>query len=768
MPLNTWVHLAGVYDGAQLRLYRNGTEVATTAAPGALKQCTGNAAALTAIGSHSDGSQMFFGGRIDQVRIYVRGLPAAEVRGVYDEAPVLHLRLDEAYGATQFADESDNGNDGACVSGSGGDTCPVTGEGVHGQLGLAALFDGADDEILAPDAATLRAGEFTVGAWVLPARINPTAPQEIIVRSASEVGGEIGPQPTLHANYRLYLKPNTLIPVAEFDAGCTDTVRRVTSQVSLIKDHWNHVMASFDGSRLVLYVNGAEQARLSGLTGSQACAETGWPFHIGGFSIPAGSTRDWSNPFSGRIDEVTLYNRGLREDEVERLFADQMSWVEERQSNNILVDGDVPECEVASPETYLPAEGMQLLAAARDETSGIDSMEFAFCKSAGACTPGNWAPADACTASNGAILNDGTWCPYFEPAGEGRYIAQGAGDRPGRQPGGVGRDRGLRGQHAAHDHRAGGRDALRCPTGDRPGQRVVRQPVRHGDRPRARGRLTGQRRGHEHGQSDAARRERRRSGPGNPICRRDGQRLVGGLHLHRKRTQRPVHAARRGRRWDRQPVAVGRRTARGPSHDVRGRGADRRHPAWDESRRQSQHAGRTDGRSSAAGGASGISAAADPAGSLMNGSATLSGAVTEHPVDVEVTWTTPDGLGDQVGVTIGCNGMDLLSIAAGQFISATQTLRWQGQVDRGAACQVSITGSAAALVTGEARVCRSSVGSWAAGPGGMSFTADAALCGAQAAVAGVAGAQVGFVATFPGSPFFNETLSGPDRLPAPV
>ncbi len=417
VPLNTWVHLAGVYDGAQLRLYRNGTEVATVAAAGALKQCTGN----TAIGSHSDGSQKFFGGRIDAARVYVRGLSAAEMRGVYDEAPVLHLRLDEAYGATQFADESDHANaTGACT----GEHCPVTGEGVHGQLGLAALFDGADDEILAPDAATLRAGEFTVGAWVLPTRVNPVAPQEIIVRSASEVGGEIGPQPTLHANYRLYLKPNTLIPVAEFDDGCTDTVRRVTSQVSLVKDHWNHVMASFDGERLVLYVNGAEQARLSGLTGSQACAEAGWPLHVGGFSIPAGNTRDWSNPFSGRIDEVALYDRGLREDEIERLFSDQMSWVEERQSNNILVDGDVPECEVASPETYLPAEGMQFLAAARDETSGIAAMELAFCKSAGACTPGNWAPADACTASNGAILNDGTWCPYFEPAGEGRYIVK--------------------------------------------------------------------------------------------------------------------------------------------------------------------------------------------------------------------------------------------------------------------------------------------------------------------------------------------------------
>ncbi len=52
------------------------------------------------------------------------------------------------------------------------------------------------------------------------------------------------------------------------------------------------------------------------------------------------------------------------------------------------------------------------------------------------------------------------------------------------------------------------------------------------------------------------------------------------------------------------------------------------------------------------------------------------------------------------------------------------------------------------------------MGSWSAGQNGLTFTADAELCGAQAAVAGVAEAQVSFVATFPGSPFFNETLAG--------
>ncbi len=35
VPLDTWVHLAGVYDGQALHLYRNGTEVASAAAAGA-------------------------------------------------------------------------------------------------------------------------------------------------------------------------------------------------------------------------------------------------------------------------------------------------------------------------------------------------------------------------------------------------------------------------------------------------------------------------------------------------------------------------------------------------------------------------------------------------------------------------------------------------------------------------------------------------------------------------------------------------------------
>jgi hypothetical protein len=198
-----------------------------------MTQCTGN----TAIGSRSSKDMHFFGGRIDDVYIFSRGLSATEVASLYNEAPVLELRLDEAQAATQFSDNTNNANNGACT----GAACPLTGEGVQGKMGLAAQFDGVNDEIVVPDSATLHPSAFTVGAWVMPTAIRAAAPQELVVRSYPNPGGTLGPQPTSLTNYRLYIAADSLTPVAEFSAGCSDYIARATSAVPLVKDHWNHI-----------------------------------------------------------------------------------------------------------------------------------------------------------------------------------------------------------------------------------------------------------------------------------------------------------------------------------------------------------------------------------------------------------------------------------------------------------------------------------------------------------------------------------------------
>ncbi|HEY0712280.1 MAG TPA: LamG domain-containing protein, partial [Polyangia bacterium] len=77
--VGAWVHLVGVNDGSTWRLYRNGTQVATQA---------GSAGAYTAtanwrIGAQGASATRFFSGRIDDVRIYNRGLSANEVAALH-------------------------------------------------------------------------------------------------------------------------------------------------------------------------------------------------------------------------------------------------------------------------------------------------------------------------------------------------------------------------------------------------------------------------------------------------------------------------------------------------------------------------------------------------------------------------------------------------------------------------------------------------------------------------------------------------------------
>jgi hypothetical protein len=74
LALNVWTHLAATYDGASLKLYVNGSLVATRAATGSIVQSAGplRIGSANAIGA-------WFRGRIDEVRVYNRALSAQEI-----------------------------------------------------------------------------------------------------------------------------------------------------------------------------------------------------------------------------------------------------------------------------------------------------------------------------------------------------------------------------------------------------------------------------------------------------------------------------------------------------------------------------------------------------------------------------------------------------------------------------------------------------------------------------------------------------------------
>jgi glucose/arabinose dehydrogenase/chitodextrinase len=75
LPLNVWSHLAATFDNATLRLYVNGTQIASLATAGPIATSTGD----LWIGANNIWSE-WFSGAIDEVRVYNRALTATEIQ----------------------------------------------------------------------------------------------------------------------------------------------------------------------------------------------------------------------------------------------------------------------------------------------------------------------------------------------------------------------------------------------------------------------------------------------------------------------------------------------------------------------------------------------------------------------------------------------------------------------------------------------------------------------------------------------------------------
>jgi len=79
IPIGLWSHVIMTYDGANIKLYVDGIEVATRAATGAINTTTSN---LT-VGNWDNGTRPFDGNMSD-VRIYNRALLASEIDNIYN------------------------------------------------------------------------------------------------------------------------------------------------------------------------------------------------------------------------------------------------------------------------------------------------------------------------------------------------------------------------------------------------------------------------------------------------------------------------------------------------------------------------------------------------------------------------------------------------------------------------------------------------------------------------------------------------------------
>ena len=174
---------------------------------------------------------------------------------------------------------------------------------VTGKYGKALKFDGVNEYVDCGSKASLNLNAFSITVWVNPTSVSG---YKTIVRKAGASSAD--------TNYALDLDSgNTKVRFFVYDtSGNYHGVMATTKSVSLNK--WTHIAATYDGTTFKVYINGTQDATTATWSGSIKTT-TG--------SLKIGSSTS-SNYFNGTIDEVKIWNRSLTQEEITKVYNNQL------------------------------------------------------------------------------------------------------------------------------------------------------------------------------------------------------------------------------------------------------------------------------------------------------------------------------------------------------------------------------------------------------------------------------------------------------------
>ncbi len=285
-----WHHFSGTYDGETIRLYVDGALVATNETPsGNVNMSTATCLGIGGRTSNSADCTIStnpLNGAFDDVRIYNRALPEAEVRALANFAPgpVGYWKMDEgSWNGTSgdVLDSSGNSN-----SGTSAGSAAIT----DGKLGNAGSFNGSTGKVTIGDPASgvldFATGSFSYGMWVY-ANTNI---------GASDMAWYKGGGANAVAGYDFELGSGNWF--ADISDG---TTQKNVSFGSGTTGQWEHIMAVIDRNtnKFYAYRNGVLVGSGTDITGEGSTSNA--------VSAVIGSLGS-SAFFNGSIDDVKIYN----------------------------------------------------------------------------------------------------------------------------------------------------------------------------------------------------------------------------------------------------------------------------------------------------------------------------------------------------------------------------------------------------------------------------------------------------------------------------
>lgn len=309
IELNKWYYLTGVYDGSQVQIHVNSKPADST--PANLTGSILDSDYRLQIGGLDTANTYYFNGFLDDVKIYPYARSADQTKIDYQQGMsallghknqvfmsdglVGYWKMDEASantcsgGVNDSCDSSGSGNDGAW----NGNATSTT-----GKFSNSTTFDGIDDYINILDSsnfATIDSNDtITVSAWIY--QTAQTNYDRILNTGWANNGAWLL---GINTSY----KPNFVIKTndIQYTASDADTIST---------DSWHHLVGVYDGSYVRLYVDGIAQT-------PAVCNNCDLDNGSSNIRISDSGTTEG---FTGKIDEVRIYNRALSPKEVRDLY----------------------------------------------------------------------------------------------------------------------------------------------------------------------------------------------------------------------------------------------------------------------------------------------------------------------------------------------------------------------------------------------------------------------------------------------------------------
>jgi hypothetical protein len=306
-----WHHLVSVVDRDGLATYYfDGRAIGTMNVSASSSEKMGDSTA-TFIGAGTSGSTQYMSGLIDHVKIYDYARTPAQIAYDYNRGkPIAHWKFDECEG-TVAHDSSGNDNHGTINIGATGSqtsagTCQTSGawgNGASGKFNGSLNFDGTDDyvDVGSDSSIDIDGKSFSVSAWVKKTK---SAINEYFLSK----GDEAGVRAALHIGFKN-----------------TDDIRfgfygdDLDSNSTITDTHWHNLVFTYnvsDNSRKI-YIDG--KLDNSGTAGGSLSGtdDDNWGIGRREFTDSLG--------FSGRIDDVRIYNYALSPAQVQKVMNEGMA-----------------------------------------------------------------------------------------------------------------------------------------------------------------------------------------------------------------------------------------------------------------------------------------------------------------------------------------------------------------------------------------------------------------------------------------------------------